>query len=431
MKRQFLYFYAAMIVVLLMAALIFIYVVYEEFESAVDKKTEMFIEPLLTVIRERIGDSVGGTEEMDKALVSINELSPVVVHLANEYKRQLSMDEIARIEKGDVVVVRHSGFRSVYALVAGGDVIHVGPIPFEISAKPTYMLIVSPMIILLFLGVILYALIRPVERRIVALSEAARQFGTGKLHSRAPEGGGGSLDELSENFNWMADKIEELIDGQRELLRAVSHDLRTPLARLFFSMDDAKSATKCDEKDKHLVRMDKFLTDINDHVEELMSYLRLDDSSFTPKMSYLKIEPIIRKAKELIIDFRPELNLDIELKTDKILADPRYLQRAVINVITNAARHGKKRIRIKTEKDEKYFKIRVDDDGPGIPEDMREKIFNPFYRLDRSRSTDLGGAGLGLAIVRKIMISHNGRVDVKENQMGGATFILMFPVDPA
>ena len=132
----------------------------------------------------------------------------------------------------------------------------------------------------------------------------------------------------------------------------------------------------------------------------------------------------------VVSDLRAELELQIDCASMTVMGVPHLLRRAVLNLVTNAVRHARERVRVTGSAAADGVQLHVDDDGPGIPVGERERIFEPFRRLDDSRSADAGGAGLGLAIVQRIMSVHGGRVLVGDSPLGGARFTLVFPADP-
>ena len=282
--------------------------------------------------------------------------------------------------------------------------------------------------ILVLIGAAVYFLLYPFERRIFALTDVARRFGQGELHSRAVGGGSDAIGQLALTFNDMADHIGAFIERQRDLLHAVSHELRTPLARLFFLVDDAQSSATVEKKDQHLERIEGSLQDLNDLVEELLTFVRLEEGADELVREPVDISSQVADMALVVADLRGDLDLQIKCEELEVLAAPRLFKRAVLNLVTNAVRYARARVQITCHRSTEAVHLCVDDDGPGIPEAARSQVFQPFYRLDESRSADSGGSGLGLAIVQRIMALHGGRAEVAESVLGGARFILSFPV---
>lgn len=296
------------------------------------------------------------------------------------------------------------------------------------SQAPRFFLLGILGISVLLVGPAIYFLIRPMERRIQDLSHATEQFGRGELETRAEVVKDDALGDLTSTFNTMADEIKRLVEGQMELLRAVSHELRTPLARLFFVIDDAEAATSLDEKDEHLRKIQGTLTEMNDLVEELLTFVRMDSEQIEEMIETVSVEAVFDEVAVTMKDLRSNLDVQTNVACDTVRGIPRYFHRAVLNLGTNAARHAANRVIMTCTYEENYVEVMVEDDGPGVPENLREQILEPFARADTSRSSRIGGVGIGLAIVKRVMDLHGGRISIDDSLTGGARFTLSFPV---
>lgn len=279
---------------------------------------------------------------------------------------------------------------------------------------------------ILLVGPAIYFLIRPLDRRIGALTAVAERFGEGDLDSRASEDDGDALSELMGTFNRMADQIKGLIDGQNELLRAVSHELRTPLARLFFMLDDAEAAESHEEKQKHLQRIQNTITGMNELVEELLTFVRLDEEGEQINREVLLIREVVEELPEIVADLRAEVRVEVVCGDETVRMVPRLFKRAVLNLLTNAVRHAESHVVVRSWETGHATLLAVDDDGPGVPPAHRGRILKPFIRVDESRNSKIGGIGLGLAIVSRIVNAHEGSVEVGTSPEGGARFLLRF-----
>lgn len=280
---------------------------------------------------------------------------------------------------------------------------------------------------ILLVGPAIYFLIRPLDRRIHALSRVAERFGEGDLESRAEASQSDAFGELSGAFNRMADQIKRLIDGQNDLIRAVSHELRTPLARLFFMLDDAEAAQTVDEKDRALGRIQNALTEMNELVEELLAYVRLDQATGEEGRERVSIRSILDEMPQVVRDLGEDVTVNIGCSVESATVIPRLFKRAILNLVTNAARHASSVMDLSVRMDGTDLVVIVDDDGPGVPPHQRSRILEPFIRADESRNSRIGGVGLGLAIVNRVMTLHNGRIEVLDSPSGGARFVLTFP----
>lgn len=443
MRWQFIRFYIGTVVVLVIAGAIFFYVTQLDYENRVDESMERYLTPWVTSVREKLAEA---DETSRSSILEDTDFrsrhssrrdgsrgGPPPARLVPLKETSLPEETRVRLESGEVVVIREGNDRMVYAAVPGDEVMVIEPKPrqgrdYGRSRRPGILaLLAPPLAVLALIGLTTYLLIRPIERRISSLVEVTRSFGAGSLDARVQVGRKGSIDELEESFNAMAGRIGKLINDQRELLRAVSHDLRTPLARVFFALDDAQAAATVDEKNGHLERIDRSMVELNGLVEELLTYLRLEEAELERVKERIDISSTLQYAADLVSEMGRDIALEISCEAPQVLAAPHYLKRAVINLVTNALAHAKSRVWITCRVEEGAFVLSVHDDGEGVPEEEREKIFEPFYRRDPSRSAETGGSGLGLAIVSRIMAWHGGSVHVSESTHGGAMFTLRFP----
>lgn len=272
----------------------------------------------------------------------------------------------------------------------------------------------------------------PVVRRLKSLESAARAFGQGNWNVRADDRYPDAIGDLALALNRMAAEIQQLLQEQQELLQAVAHEFRAPLSRLGFAAEiaaDADTNESCIEaKDD----MDEAIEDLRILVAEVLGYARLQPGAPLLTLQCVAVDPIV----EQIVRNQQELNPDVEFVTNpgtvvplRVLVDAAYFDRAVLNLVTNASRYAHSQVRLAWDKGGNEFWLTVDDDGIGIPTYQHRRIFEPFTRLDPSRSRISGGTGLGLAIVERISRKHKGTVTVEDSPLGGARFRLTWPLD--
>jgi two-component system, OmpR family, sensor histidine kinase RstB len=428
MRKQFLRFYVGIFLVLLLAAGALMIAVEREFEKGIDQQIERSLSPLIKMIGRQIGN-LSGSEDLGPFLMYAIEgkADPISVKLSREDALPIDRTQREQLAARELLVVRQGETRTVYARVPTGEILEIGPIAGSGTGRRIILIMFLPLILFFGIGTAIYLLLRPIERRIYDLSETAQDFGRGNLDRRAKVGKTGSIDELEADFNQMAGRIQHLIADQKDLLRAVSHDLRTPLSRIFFALENAQEAQSVEEKNEQLGRIDKLLVEMNELIGELRSYLQLDQGTAAELRAPVPIAPLFTETIHLAAELRPELQVLIDCGDETVYADPRHLKRALRNLAANAIRHAKGTIRLSCRYDAATTVIVVEDDGGGVPEAESKKVFEPFYRLDDSRSSDSGGSGLGLAIVERIAVRHDGAVSVSMSDLGGARFELGFP----
>ncbi len=280
--------------------------------------------------------------------------------------------------------------------------------------------------------------IRPLTSRIGMLERSTQNFADGNLATRVPIEGGDELTDLGTAFNRMAERVEalvsrndELLDDQREMLRAVAHEFRNPLARIRFALDMSTDAG--DRPIPELTQeMSQALDDLDSMVGEVLIYTRLQPGTSALALESVCIDDVVEDAvsNARAVHKQVQIKIDAEASSSaEVFADPYYLQRAVLNLVNNAARHAKERIVVRYVTNASRCSLNVDDDGPGVPVIYRSRIFEPFIRIDSSRSRHSGGAGLGLAIVQRIIEKHGGEASVDDSEnLGGASFRLSWPI---
>ncbi|STZ63282.1 Sensor protein RstB [Moraxella lacunata] len=287
------------------------------------------------------------------------------------------------------------------------------------------------LICLLLVSFGVYALIFPLERRLQLLQMGVNKVAEGKLDTMVQVAGYDDIARLSSTFNTMTRHIKRLIESQRELTRAVSHELRTPVARIRFAVDMLADDDDYESRQVQKQYIDDDIASLNELIDEILTYAKLEEGS--PKMDWEMV-----CLKELLEQIERETNalgkpiaIQIKPPAQKVvaMADRRYLHRVVQNLAGNALRYAKSTIIISAGVKKGMAFVTVEDDGHGIPEADREKVFIPFARLDDSRTRASGGYGLGLSIVSRIAFWFSGNMSVDESpSLHGARFTMEWPV---
>jgi two-component system sensor histidine kinase RstB len=213
------------------------------------------------------------------------------------------------------------------------------------------------------------------------------------------------------------------------LLQAVSHELRTPLARISFAIDLIRTARDDSERESRLKSLDNAAQDLDELVGELLQYVRLDTSGLRPASESIELLPLVAELieKESLGSETIQCEVGSELASGKVhvVADRAGLTRALGNLLANAYRFGRRRVIVNASASAAGTTIDIDDDGPGIPASDRERVFAPFVRLDESSR----GAGLGLALVKRIVTNHGGTVTALESPLGGCRIRAFWPAN--
>lgn len=313
---------------------------------------------------------------------------------------------------------------------APGKVLVMGPIPmfnwmpFQLAAGITLL-----SMFILCLGV--YGLIVPMQRKLKQVNNALNVMQKGDMSIRVPVEGNEEMASLASSYNSMSDHIQRLIEAQRELMRAVSHELRTPVARIRFGMEMLVDEEEYEYRQQQVEMIDKDIEALNTLIDEIMTYAKLEQG-----MPSLDLEEIVLfevldqvvvetealKTNKNIELLPPPLNLTVD-------AERRYLHRVVQNLVGNAVRYCENTVQVSGGINAQGMAyICVEDDGAGIPEEDRARVFEAFARLDDSRTRASGGYGLGLSIVSRIAYWFGGSICVDQSpKLGGARFVMEWP----
>lgn len=352
---------------------------------------------------------------------------------------ELDDDQLRRLDRNEVVMLFRDSTRSddsSIKIIAPSELENMAVVigPVGLFKWFPFNLIISVVLISMFLiSLGVYALIFPLERKLQLIQSGVNEVGDGNLDTRVQVVGQDEIARLAATFNAMTEHIKRLIESQRELTRAVSHELRTPVARIRFAVDMLADTDDQESREMQRDYIDEDIESLNGLIDEILTYAKLEEGS--PK---LDLEPV--SLKELVDQIVRETNaLGEPIKVVGIspsskvtaVADRRYLHRVVQNLAGNALRYADSKIIISAgvRKGEAY--VSVEDDGQGIPEEDRDKVFVPFARLDNSRTRASGGYGLGLSIVSRIAFWFNGKMSVDESpKLGGARFTMRWPIKP-
>ena len=287
-------------------------------------------------------------------------------------------------------------------------------------------LIISAVLALLG-GVATYFISGHALRPIRELSDKIEKVQAQNLaDSRIEENQVKELNQLSVSYNRMLERLSDAFEIQRQFTANAAHELRTPLALMQVQLDLYHSNSHPDN-DADTVQMIKMVTEQNDRLNKMVKTL-LDMSEL---QTVGRDDEIILDAlvDEVLEDLEPlaegkNIRLIGKCKDITMVGSDILIYRLVYNLVENAIKynHSGGQVIVTADRKEKHVYLSVEDTGAGIPEDLKERVFEPFFRVDKSRSRELGGVGLGLALVREIVRVHDGNITVKSNPSGGTIF---------
>lgn len=337
---------------------------------------------------------------------------------------QLKLNDQEKAELAQDVLVIRDDYTQFISNIDGGSQLLSIKLPPEPSLMPFYIAGAYLMLAVL-LGIVLYFWVRPHWRDLEKLRLAAERFGDNDLSVRIQLSKRSNIRDLAGHFNLMAARIEGLIANQRELTNAVSHELRTPIARLSFELDQLKQQPDASQNRELIADMYADLGELEEMVSELLTYASLERGATVITRENIQaanwLDSVVGSVA-LEAEAAGVQLLIVDCRVDEVRIEPRFMARAVINLLRNAIRYAEQRVEVSLVRIGDQYEVQVNDDGPGVPLDGREKIFEPFSRLDASRDRRTGGFGLGLALVRRVSQSHGGQVEVGDSPWGGASF---------
>jgi len=271
--------------------------------------------------------------------------------------------------------------------------------------------ITVPSLIFLFISIIF---LRNQIRPIVLLSQAAERFGKGQFDSDFKVSGALEIRQASYEFERMKRRILKHISQRTAMLSGISHDLKTPLTRLKLQIELLNKNQKLNSLKEEIIEMEKMINE----------YLDFASNQYSQPVEKFNIVQLIQN----LIDKSFKKNIKIKSPKSLIFSGRKNLiRRCIANIINNSQKYAEN-ISITCKKIKKTILINIDDDGPGIADEHKEKVFRPFYRVDKSRSLKDSNVGLGLSIVEDIVNSHGGTVKLLNNPKGkGLRVSLSFP----
>ena len=279
------------------------------------------------------------------------------------------------------------------------------------SARIFALWITVPALIMVFISLIF---LKNQTRPITNLARAAEKFGKGEEIEEFKPSGASEIRQAGYEFDKMRKRIIRHLNQRSEMLSGISHDLRTPLTRMKLQVAFIK--------DKEL--SDKLADDINEMEKMLNEYLQFAKSSFQEKDEMFNLSELLEEISN-------------KYNKDKISADlsPRIylngrknlIRRCINNLVDNATKYGD-RVKIELTKNKNNLFIKIEDDGPGIPEKEYENVFKPFYKINKGRADSKSSVGLGLSIASDIIRSHGGNIKLEKSKMKGLEVRIFLPV---
>ncbi|QKV57453.1 MAG: two-component sensor histidine kinase [Dechloromonas sp.] len=348
--------------------------------------------------------------------------------------RSLTPAQVIKLDAADIAI-DHDGDIMYRRLGTSSKVLVVGPLAANRNPELKDRLPLDLRLRLLtwsltgvIFGIALWFWVRPIWRDLETLRQTARDLGDGDFEARSPPARSQLFAPLSDTMNSMADRVQQLLATHRELSSAISHELRTPIARMRFALEMLSGTDERAERERLWAMMEADLDELDHLIDTSLTYARFEREAPEPHFSSVRFAAWLNDEIDAVRLLGR--NLAITVDTEKLPEnlhvdlDRKAMPYALRNLLRNAFKYASKQVVVSAELQQERILIHVDDDGIGIPPEDREHVFSAFTRLDRSRDRATGGYGLGLAITRRVLELHGGTATADAAPLGGARFTL-------
>jgi signal transduction histidine kinase len=380
--------------------------------------------------------------------VTVRGLDGRLIGSAGAELPMLAANQAAQVQAGRVVVTARPVWHAAVLVRDPGSGAPLGILTASTQRRGGIGALLRPIIIITVILIVVAIATRPLARRIARplerLTEAARRLGGGDLSARVPAAPSrrwrhrgrqrpDELQELTRAFNEMAERVERNVRGQQELLANVSHELRSPLARVRMALEliprDADGEVRLRDIERDLADLDRV-------IEDVLTTSRLEMTGLPTRLESVDVQAILAELTErashdpMLAAKRVEVVPGPALT---LVADAVLLRRALWNLLENAAKYGAPPIGLAGVDEGARVVVTVTDDGPGIAPAERERVLAPFYRVDRARTTSVAtGIGLGLTLARRVAEVHGGTISIgpretEEGRERGCRVAIMIP----
>lgn len=343
------------------------------------------------------------------------------------------------------VVRQHSDGVEIYIPIIGvdGDSVY-GVVVMNFSFKPIFswfdkiqtiiysIIFMFSIVIIVLAWMLSLRAVRPLHR----IVDSIHHIGAGDFSEKMDVTDNLEVQNISDSINSMLETVQDLEDSRQEFVSNVSHELKTPITSIKVL---AESLTAQEDVPVELYR--EFMVDINSEIDrmnkivnDLLSLVKLDKSAVQMAVEEVNINEFIEGILKGITPIALQRNIEIIFESVRAVSaqiDPVKLGMAFTNIIENAVKYNFDNgwVKVSLNADHKFFYFRVSDSGVGIPDELQNRIFERFYRVDKARSRETGGNGLGLAITRNAVLLHRGSIKVHSTENQGTTFAVRIPLN--
>jgi signal transduction histidine kinase len=293
-----------------------------------------------------------------------------------------------------------------------------------VQQRESILLNMLPPLFYLSIFVVVGLWLRPLLKDLNLITSAAQRFAADYREPLSTADDTTQLTSLAKNLDEMSSRLSGLIRNQKELIAALSHEMRTPLARIRFALAVLGNKRE-DDFQEQLDELSDDVQEIDQLIATMLNYARLDHPDLHMTWQNVALDAWLTQSMEKCHQPGKEISVETSQSSDDLWMDPRLMGLALSNLLVNASHYAKENVRCTVRSNAGQYQIDVEDDGRGIPDSERESIFKVFTRIDDSRNRETGGYGLGLAIVARIAALHGGNVIAgRSDGLGGAIFTL-------
>ena len=436
LSRLFLSFYLLVMGSFVAIAFFADFVISTSVKGVTDDYTRRFMQGTIVLIEDDLFRKP--RKEWPNAIKTLGRKFSYKLDIVERWTLNLSVKQAEKLDAGELAIDK-DGDILYHRLKNTPQVLVVGPLSPDADPDRPRTLPLELRIRLLtwsligfILAIAVWFWVRPVWRDLEALRQTARALGEGHFETRSPEARSGAFELLTETLNGMAERTQRLIAMQKELSSAISHELRTPIARMRFAVEMLPDADTADERERVRQMMSDDLEELDNLIDASLTYSRFEREQPELHLTRVDLEEWLNESVDAIRILGKSLELSVDCSAlprgQQVELDLKSMPYALTNLLRNAIKYAKSRIVVSAQVSANRVLIHVDDDGIGIAPDERQKVFSAFTRLDRSRDRATGGYGLGLAIVRLVLEQHEGSALADSSPLGGARFTLNWPL---
>ncbi|NKB33327.1 MAG: hypothetical protein GKR91_09525 [Pseudomonadales bacterium] len=377
------------------------------------------------ILGRNIANTIDALSNSNQFVEVWNQHSDIMLEVHSRSEYQVPDDIVSPFLNGDPLILETVDSLSFnFYLESSGEVLSIlAPSNLQPQLQDVQSLLLT---IAFYVGVILIVAIwmYPLVLRLMKLRETTTQFGDGELTARVSTSRISYIAEIEHEFNRMADRINALIEDNKLLSRAVSHNLKTPLSRLRFGIDALEESEIGDYRKEQFSRLNNDLSEMESLIDTLLEYAKLEESGLAIDLEPVDLSMIISEI--LNLNSQDSLSVCVETTDEKVMvwADRNFVSMQLTNVIDNAITHSDSKIKVSVTENQNVF-CTIEDDGSGFIDQDIELAALPFWRADSVKKSN--GHGMGLAISKKISEWFGGEMRISRSKsLGGASVTLIY-----